>query len=446
MSQEQQYNQAFREALQNDLAFKRKIAGFFKSLSSALRIMPLYPAAHPMVKSAIEKAYEELSGFLLNFGDLSLDIMDNNVVLYGELLEDSADVAKNIIANIKKFHVQGLLIEKGISLEEMEKFLGLLGQKIDNAEKQGGIKQQISNAQIQHINIVEVRYARITEDEEVARKDGTEKSDSGGGSGLGEGAGGGPKDIVGMVSDFFGGQSDVVPDKETIALEFKKHTKKLVKQLLKLVGPEKAVEEVIKIIKDKFDLAGFTDEEQQPYLEKVETETIRLRQPKVTRKQLEQHLNKLLQENKALKQELNNIETMVELKVQQATETLIVENQRIKKEKERINSVLRNVAEGLVIVDNDGKVMTLNPAAEKLLGVDKSSKIGSNILEGLKDEHVVSMSKYKQQNIEIELTGNNENTKKTVRASTAMIENEDGQTIGMVSVLSDITKPLEISL
>ena len=168
MTDEQQINQAFKNALQNDPVFKRKIGAFFKSLSSALRMMPLYPAAHPMVKGAIEKAFEELNGFLEAFGDLSLDVMDNNVVLYGKLLEDSADVAKNIITNIKKFHIQGLLIKQGIPVEEIEIFLGLLGQKAEEAEKQGGIKQQISEAQINHIQIVEVRYARITEDEEVA--------------------------------------------------------------------------------------------------------------------------------------------------------------------------------------------------------------------------------------------------------------------------------------
>ena len=150
---------------------------------------------------------------------------------------------------------------------------------------------------------------------------------------------------------------------------------------------------------------------------------------------------------KTLKQMKKNVRTedgLIEKKVEEATVELKQENVRIKREKERINAVLKNVAEGLVIVDNEGKVLLLNPAAEQLLGVNKEEKVGKHILEGLRDEHMVSLSKEKQQAIEIELAGTNNQTKKTLRASTAVIENDAGETIGMVSVLSDITKQKEL--
>ncbi len=115
-------------------------------------------------------------------------------------------------------------------------------------------------------------------------------------------------------------------------------------------------------------------------------------------------------------------------------------------EKKSTEAIVKSIAEGLVVVDSQGKVIMLNPAAEKLLGVDKRDKLGKPILEGLRKEQLISMIKGapEREEKEIELVSQDDETKKILRASTAVIENEKGQTIGMVSVLSDITKQKEL--
>jgi PAS domain S-box-containing protein len=115
-------------------------------------------------------------------------------------------------------------------------------------------------------------------------------------------------------------------------------------------------------------------------------------------------------------------------------------------EKRETDAVIRSIAEGLVVVDGQGKVIMMNPAAEKLLGASAKDKIGRPVAEGIKDEQLISLvreSKDKQ-NKEVELVSQQDETKKVLRASTAVIENETGQTVGMVSVLSDITKQKEL--
>lgn len=115
-------------------------------------------------------------------------------------------------------------------------------------------------------------------------------------------------------------------------------------------------------------------------------------------------------------------------------------------DKKNTDAVIRSIAEGLVIVDAQGKVVMMNPAAEKLLGVSKKEKIGKSILENLKEEQLVSLVNESQDkdDKEIELVSQKDDTKRTLRASSAVIENENGQSIGMVSVLSDITKQKEL--
>jgi len=114
--------------------------------------------------------------------------------------------------------------------------------------------------------------------------------------------------------------------------------------------------------------------------------------------------------------------------------------------KKETDAVIRSVAEGLVVVDPEGKVVMMNPAAEKLLGGKKEKKVGKPIGDGLGKEQLVSFSRNAKdgEGKEIEVLGSQEDTKKILRASNAVIENKNGQTVGMVSVLSDITKQKEL--
>lgn len=82
-------------------------------------------------------------------------------------------------------------------------------------------------------------------------------------------------------------------------------------------------------------------------------------------------------------------------------------------EKKETESVIHSIAEGLVVIDPDGKVLMMNPAAEKLLGVSKNEKVGTAIMENMKDEQLVSMLKGsgKEEGREIELISQKDDTK-----------------------------------
>lgn len=413
---------------------EKSVFNLMKTFASTLRKMPLYPPTHPIIKDSLVKLFLELNEFFTTYGKVELNILDNTLLFYGEPLEGVESVAKNLIADLKKVNIEGITFTSGLSETELGKFLKVLTLKPEAVAAAGGLKALFAKEGISHVMQNEMRYTRIKEEEEITKKDKAAKVAEA------EASKAKAKDIVAQVSDFLSGESDIVPKKESISFEFKKHTRRIVKQMLRLIGPEEAIDEALKIIEKRFNRAGFTEEERQFYIEKLKKETIKLKMPKVSKKQLERQLQVLTDENKNLKVKLEKVDELTRQQVKKATEELVKENQKVKKEKKRINLVLKNVAEGLVIVDKDGKVLLLNPAAEKLLGVDKEDKVGQHILKGLKEEQMISLSKDKQQTIEIELAGPSQDAKKTLRASTAVIESEEGETIGMVSVLSDITK------
>lgn len=114
--------------------------------------------------------------------------------------------------------------------------------------------------------------------------------------------------------------------------------------------------------------------------------------------------------------------------------------------KERLENIIGSLAEGLVVVDNEGKIQMMNPAAEKLLGMNQTQGLGVPIGQSLKSEHIVALTKgplleeSDDVNKEIQVQTIDDETRKILQASSAVIENEAGQTVGMVAVLSDITK------
>jgi len=136
------------------------------------------------------------------------------------------------------------------------------------------------------------------------------------------------------------------------------------------------------------------------------------------------------------KREISNVEERA-VKAEQMSE-------RIESEKKTTDAVVRSIADGLVVVNQKGEVLLMNPAAEKILGRKQEKKVGQSIYQDAGDELMISMTKENEDKEKvIEYTSKNENTKKVIRSSTAVIQNEDGQTIGMVNVLTDITKQKE---
>src|SRR4051812_1419628 len=88
----------------------------------------------------------------------------------------------------------------------------------------------------------------------------------------------------------------------------------------------------------------------------------------------------------------------------------------------------------------------MNPSAEKLLGVKNEKKIGKPVLDDMRDELMVTLTRDGGEGAEkvIEFKSKDENVKKILRQSTAVIQNEDGQTVGMVNILTDVTKQREL--
>ncbi|MDE2292604.1 MAG: PAS domain S-box protein, partial [Elusimicrobia bacterium] len=135
-------------------------------------------------------------------------------------------------------------------------------------------------------------------------------------------------------------------------------------------------------------------------------------------------------------------------KVAEATNELRRAKQTLENEATRTQGVLESIAEGVVVVDDQGKVLMMNPEAESLFGTRLAQLAGKPVAEGAREEHLLSIAKEltapADRPVEkgAEVTANDD-TRRTLRASTVVIQNEAGKPVGMVSAISDKAKQRE---
>ena len=150
-----------------------------------------------------------------------------------------------------------------------------------------------------------------------------------------------------------------------------------------------------------------------------------------------------------LKRVMELLRTDVEKRIAEAVKPLQEERNMLANEQQRTQSVLSNMVEGVVMVDEQGKILMMNPAAEQIYGTTLSQVAGQPVSLKAGEEHVVTMAaelttpKDREISKEVSVSGDDD-TKKTLKSAGAIVQNEQGKVVGMVSSLPDVAKHKEL--
>ncbi|XBG77317.1 cell wall metabolism sensor histidine kinase WalK [Enterococcus cecorum] len=111
-------------------------------------------------------------------------------------------------------------------------------------------------------------------------------------------------------------------------------------------------------------------------------------------------------------------------------------------ERNRLNSVLSHMSDGVVATDRRGKVITINDMVLSLLGISKEAAIGQNILNLLDIEKDYTLRKILESTEELLIERNESNygDNKIIRVEFSMIRRESGFISGLVAVMHDVTE------
>ncbi|MFI5363724.1 MAG: sensor histidine kinase, partial [Elusimicrobiota bacterium] len=153
---------------------------------------------------------------------------------------------------------------------------------------------------------------------------------------------------------------------------------------------------------------------------------------------------------KVIEQVMKLLENDIAKRVEEVTLPLRREKRVVENESARTTSVIQNMVDGVVVVDDQGKILMMNPAAEQIYGETLTATAGKGIGDKTSDQFVVTMAanlapppgdgEYKP---DVKSSGEAD-VKKTLRASSAVVQTEAGKVVGLVTALPDATKHREL--
>ena len=106
-------------------------------------------------------------------------------------------------------------------------------------------------------------------------------------------------------------------------------------------------------------------------------------------------------------------------------------------------AVLSSMAEAVLAVDSDQRLITLNVSAAEMIGVDISCAKGRALQEVIRNpdlQHFVTTSLASNEPIEDNITLHKDNREYFLQAKSSVLQDEQGQKIGILVVLNDITR------
>ncbi|MEN8211034.1 MAG: ATP-binding protein [Thermodesulfobacteriota bacterium] len=125
---------------------------------------------------------------------------------------------------------------------------------------------------------------------------------------------------------------------------------------------------------------------------------------------------------------------------------LKLQNLELEKSRQYIEIVLKNISAGVIAIDNNGIVTTINKAAEAMLNINSKDILNKNFKTILKNDYLKIANKiYNQvsqgdQTLEFPLSATISGTPKHFSLNFNLLKNDSDQNIGAVLVFDDVTQ------
>ncbi len=133
--------------------------------------------------------------------------------------------------------------------------------------------------------------------------------------------------------------------------------------------------------------------------------------------------------------------------VEKAHTELSKSNIELEQRRRYMEIVLRDVGAGVISIDIEGRILTVNRSAEKILGIRSAGILGKNYGEVLKSEYlslaeelVKTVHQAENHSLTRQIRLNVRNETLTLLVKIAVLRDEENRTLGMVVVLDDLTQ------
>jgi putative nucleotidyltransferase with HDIG domain len=129
------------------------IAGIVRLLGTSLKNRGLYPPSHPLVRTPIEKCLAELTPLFAERMELALTVVDGTLVLEGVPIFHLTSSLELFLARLGSIGVPALVFERGLSTEDLERFVLFLHETKEQGLRLDAIRERLSRAGVRHIRV-----------------------------------------------------------------------------------------------------------------------------------------------------------------------------------------------------------------------------------------------------------------------------------------------------
>jgi PAS domain S-box-containing protein len=149
---------------------------------------------------------------------------------------------------------------------------------------------------------------------------------------------------------------------------------------------------------------------------------------------------------KQLEEYANNLEQMVRNRTEDLQKSIIQTHAA----KNQIDAILKSIGDGLIVTDNENRVILMNKAAQDLFDKKLSDVINEPIEQVIQEEDLLKKFKIAVSHptndfqFDFELGETSNKNPITIQARTSKIKNSEGSKLGNVTTMNDVTKEREI--
>ena len=126
---------------------------------------------------------------------------------------------------------------------------------------------------------------------------------------------------------------------------------------------------------------------------------------------------------------------------------LLRSNQEIERRQQYMEIVLRNIAAGVISIDSEGILRTINTSAERLLSLAATDVLGKNVKDivenkniGMFNELISELHKSRHGSTSRQITLDVRGTRLSLQLHLTLLRAGNGEILGMVAVLDDLTQ------
>jgi HD-GYP domain-containing protein (c-di-GMP phosphodiesterase class II) len=133
-------------------------------LSGARRSVAFYPRGHVVVRDNLEALFEAIQEFHNEGFDVPLVFFEDEVMLGEQLLASESVIFDQLIRDMQASDQTSVNFKQGLTLEELERAMQVLGCDHAALEAKGGLEQAVQGADLPHVEIGTVAFARDPDD------------------------------------------------------------------------------------------------------------------------------------------------------------------------------------------------------------------------------------------------------------------------------------------